>query len=111
MNTDPWDLEQYALAAENVAAKASRIALAHTRDLVSGAPSRVGLLKMYRLTALARRIENRLTAGQAALDRGDVDSACLEWSGALELTDKLATIENQARLVERRHHQKSGSAG
>jgi hypothetical protein len=111
MNADPWDLEQHDFAAEGVAATASQIALARTAELANGPPTRLGLLEMYRLTALSRRIENRLEAGQDALDRGDVDSACLEWAGALVLTDKLAAIENKAKPVHYRHHQKSGSTG
>ena len=111
MTADPWDLDQHALAAGSLTATAAHRALTRVTELGSGPPTRVGLIEMYRLTALTRRIENRLDAGQDALDRGDVDSACLEWAGALVLTEKLAAIETRAKLVHHRHHQKSGSAG
>ncbi|MDP9136563.1 MAG: hypothetical protein M3N38_00060 [Pseudomonadota bacterium] len=111
MNADPWDLDEHTLAAGGLAATAAYRALTRTAELGNGPPTRVGLMEMYRLTSLTRRIENRLDAGQDALDRGDVDSACLEWAGALVLTDKLAAIESRAKLVHHRHHQKSGSAG
>ena len=111
MNADPWDQELHVLAAVDLAATAAHRALTRAADFGSAPPTRLGLLEMYRLTALSRRIENRLEAGQDALDRGDVDSACLEWAGALVLTDKLAVLENNAKLVHHRHHQKSGSIG
>jgi hypothetical protein len=111
MNADPWDLEQHSLVADGLAATAAHLALTRTSELVNGPPTRLGLMQMYHLTSLARRIQNRLEAGQDALDRGDVDSACLEWAGALVLTDKLAAVENKAKLVHHRHHQKFGSTG
>jgi hypothetical protein len=99
MNADPWDLEQHSLVADGLAATAAHLALTRTSELANGPPTRPGLMKMYRLTSLARRIQNRLEAGQDALDRGDVDSACLEWAGALVLTDELAAVEASSSIT------------
>ncbi len=111
MNADPWDLYQHSLAAQGVTASAAHRALTRARDLGGGPATPASLREMYRLTSLVHRIETRLEAGQDALDRGDVDRACLEWAGALVLTDKLAAIESKSKLVHRRYYQKSGSAG
>jgi hypothetical protein len=111
MNADPWDLYQHSRAAQGVTATAAHQALRRARELGSGPATPASLSEMFRLTSLVHRIETRLEAGQEALDRGDVDSACLEWASALVLTDRLATIENRAKLVHNRHHQKSGRAG
>jgi hypothetical protein len=111
MDADRSNLDQHALAAHGLAATAATLVLARAAELGAGPATRATLAEMYRVTALARRIEHRLEAGQDAFDRGDLDSASLEWAGALVLTGRLAPLDNQAQFGHRRHHQKSGSTG
>jgi hypothetical protein len=104
-------IEEFALAADGLAATAAHSSLKRIQDLCSGDPSRQRLYEALLLSALSARIGLRLAAGEEAFSRQEPGRASAQWSRALLLMNRLARFATVGTLPLLAPHQKSGSAG
>jgi hypothetical protein len=111
MTADGTAMDEFALAADGLAATAAHSSLMRVHDLCCGDPSRQGLHEAIVLGALSRRIGLRLVEGETALSVSDRIGAVRSWSRALLLMNRLAKFATAGTLPRLGSHQKSGSAG
>jgi hypothetical protein len=111
MTADGGMMDEFALAADGLAATAAHISLRRVHDLCVGDPSRSCLHETMALSALSARIGVRLIEGEEALSRNDSREASSHWSRALLLMNRMAKFATAGTLPRLAAHQKSGSAG
>jgi len=87
--TSTSELEDFAFAAQDLAATACCAALAQARDILAAPASAAGLGNVAHLAGLTRRIETCLEIGSHALEQDDHGSAVLEHARALVLMNCL----------------------
>jgi hypothetical protein len=104
-------MDEFALAADGLAATAAHSCLMRVYNLCSGDPSRQGLHEALALGALSRRIGLRLEEGETAFARRDPLTATRSWSRALLLMNRLSRFATAGIVPRLGAHQKSGSAG
>jgi hypothetical protein len=104
-------MDEFALAADGLAATAAYSSLMRLHDLCSGDPSRQRLHEALALGALSERIGLRLAEGETALAQSDQRQAISSWSRALLLMNRLSRFAIAGTLPRLGAHQKSGSAG
>jgi hypothetical protein len=104
-------MDEFALAADGLAATAAYSSLMRLIDLCSGDPSRRCLHEALALGALSGRIGLRLEEGETAFARRDSPGAIRSWSRALLLMNRLSRFATAGTLPRLGAHQKSGSAG
>lgn len=104
-------MDEFALAADGLAATAAHSSLMRLHNLCLGDPSRQGLHEALALGALSGRIGQRLAEGETAFARRDSLSAIRSWSRALLLMNRLSRFATAGTLPRLGSHQKSGSAG
>jgi hypothetical protein len=111
MTADVDLMDEFALAADGLAATAAHSSLRRIHDLCSGDPSRRCLHEALALGALSGRIGLRLAEGETALAKRDSPKAIRSWSRALLLMNRLSRFATAGTLPRLGAHQKSGSAG
>ena len=79
----------HTFAAEGMTGTSASAALRRVRSLASAAPAGRAFDAIATLSDISRRIETSLAASDEALNRGDEDSASLEWARAVVLMDRL----------------------
>jgi len=104
-------MDEFALAADGLAATAACSSLMRILDLCTGDPSRRCLHEALALGALSGRIGLRLAEGETALVRCDSPKAIKSWSRALLLMNRLSRFATAGTLPRLGAHQKSGNAG
>ena len=90
----------HSFAAEGMTGTAASAALRRVRSLAATAPKGRAFDAIATLTEITRRIEDSLSASDAALEAGDEDSACLEWARAVVLMDRLTSGGTDGRRDE-----------
>ena len=81
----------HSFAAEGMTGTAASAALRRVRSLAAAAPKGRAFDAIATLSEITRRIEDSLTASDAALEAGDEDSASLEWARSVVLMDRLTS--------------------
>jgi len=90
----------HSFAAEGMTGTAASAALRRVRSLAATAPKGRAFDAIATLSEITRRIEDSLSASDAALEAGDEDSACLEWARAVVLMDRLTSGGTDGRRDE-----------
>jgi hypothetical protein len=111
MTADGTSMNEFALAADGLAATAAHSSLKRLHDLCSADPSRQCLHEAMALGALSQRIGIRLAEGEEAFCNNDSRKASQAWSRALLLMNRLARFATGGTVPRLSAHQKSGSAG
>jgi hypothetical protein len=111
MTADATSMNEFALAADGLAATAAHSSLRRVHDLCFADPSRQCLHEAMALGALSQRIGIRLAEGEQAFSDNDSRKASRSWSRALLLMNRLARFAAGGTVPRLAAHQKSGSAG
>lgn len=106
---------EYAAAASGLAATACSNALSALRDISRDQSAADAMARIHHLGEFARRAKENLEIGEDAYQSDDVDTANLEWAGALVLMDAMSveagniTEDNMVNYAV--ELQKSGKTG
>ena len=81
---------EYAVAASGLAATACGNALSALREISRDQSAADAMARIHHLGQFARRVQSNLEIGEDAYEKGDVDTANLEWASALVLMDAMS---------------------
>ncbi len=81
---------EYAAAAGGLAATACNNALTALRVMSRDQSAIDAMARIHHLGEYARRIHSNLEVGEDAYNKNDIDTANLEWAGALVLMDAMS---------------------
>ena len=90
MNSDKDLSDQYAAAANGLAATACASALTALRTIANDESAIAAMSKIHQLNQYARRIQTSLETGEAEYRNDNTDKANLEWASALVLMDSMS---------------------